>query len=85
VISQLPDRILYKSDYLGEDRLAQMLAGFVEAMKAQGVADSAIEVVPDQAEAIRRGLADAQPGDLVVLLAEPWVALPLLESMRAAS
>ena len=83
VISQLPDRILYKSDYRGEDRLAQMLAGFVEAMKAQGVADSAIEVVPDQTEAIRRGLAGAQPGDLVVLLVEPWVALPLLDAIRA--
>ena len=51
----------------GETEIPEMLrAGLVEA----GVDEAAVEVVPDEAEAVDHTLALAQPGDLVVVLGD---------------
>jgi cyanophycin synthetase len=51
----------------GHDEVARMLkARLIE----RGVDESAIEVIPDEPDAVARALAIAQPGDLVLVLAD---------------
>jgi cyanophycin synthetase len=73
------------ADYSGEDPEAMMLACFVQALQAAGVEAGRIVTERDKSAALRQTLASAAPGDLLVLLAEPWLALPILEASRPAA
>ena len=72
-------------DWAGADPLQNMLDHWTDCLRAQGVAEAAINTRRDQAAAIRAALTNAQPGDLLVLLAEPWVALPILKAAVSES
>jgi UDP-N-acetylmuramyl tripeptide synthase len=73
------------ADYAGPDRVATMLAEGRSHLLAQGVRESAIAIEPDGRRAIQQALAAARPGDLLVLLGEPWEVLPILDNFRAAT
>jgi len=66
----------------GGDAQEIMIACSRQCLLEEGVAPEAIIAERDQAESIRTMMKRAEPGDLVVLLAEPWVALPVLEELR---
>jgi len=51
----------------GPDEVPEMLA---EALRAAGVADDAIEVIPDEAEAVGHALGSGRPGDLLLIFAD---------------
>jgi cyanophycin synthetase len=51
----------------GPDEVPNMLA---EALRDAGVADEAIEIIPDEAEAIGHALDSSRPGDLLLIFAD---------------
>ncbi len=67
------------ADYTGADPVGRMLDCFAAALAKAGAAPAAIRCERHPVRALRLGLKSAQPGDLLVMLAEPWVALPLLQ------
>jgi len=69
-------------DYAGDDPEGAMLASSSGTMQDQGVLPENIIEERDRLNAIRTAIETAQPGDLLVLLAEPWEALPVLAAMR---
>jgi len=74
-----PDYVRKASDWQGEDPLGRMLDHGRRCLLATGVAPEAIALEADPALAVRRALEGAQSGDLLVLLADPWLALPVIE------
>jgi len=70
------------ADYVSDDPEATMLAASRDCLIRQGVAAEFITTERDQNLALRFALDSAQPGDLLVLLAEPGLALPILEELR---
>ena len=85
VICTDADYVRRSPDWAGADPLQNMLDHWTDCLRAQGVAEAAINTRRDQAAAIRAALTNAQPGDLLVLLAEPWVALPILKAAVSES
>lgn len=87
VVSQGGWYVRHKSDWTGENREAQHLAHFEQALREAGVAASAITVIAEELEAVRQGLLAAEPGDLVVLLSSeeclPVVRQALLDRQSA--
>jgi cyanophycin synthetase len=80
VLSGRPSVVRQSADWRGEAPLQNMLEHGRAAILARGVDAAAVVLEADQADAIRLSLARTQPGDLLVLLAEPWVALPILNA-----
>jgi cyanophycin synthetase len=70
VVSQDPYIVKTKSDWTGEDPAAMHLAAFSQALSDAGLDASAICAVGDRRDAVLTGLGLAQPGDLVILLAD---------------
>jgi cyanophycin synthetase len=70
-------------DYEGDDPEGAMLASSSGTLQDQGVLPENIIEERDRLNAIRAAIETAQPGDLLVLLAEPWEALPVLAAMRS--
>ncbi len=65
-------------EYAGDNPRRSMLDYFESRLMAQNVPRSAIRSFEDQAEGIRAGLETAGPGDLLVVLSRPEIALPVL-------
>lgn len=82
VIGCVPRYVAECPDYVGSDPVATMLAGARECLLEAGASAGTVITVPDPAESIRTALSLAQPGDLLVLLAEPGSALPVVEDYR---
>lgn len=88
ILGHDPGRVSRCADYAGEDPSGTMLDFFHGQMAAAGVPEACMVVERDPAAAIRQGLLRAQPGDLLVLMAESDVAMPVLDAlleMRAGS
>ena len=79
ILSCNQDTVLKSPEWAGEDPIQEMLSYSHLTLLAQGVSEKQITVERSSAQAIQLALASAQPGDLLVLLAGPWVALPILE------
>jgi UDP-N-acetylmuramyl tripeptide synthase len=69
-------------DYAGEDPVNVMFSIQTQALLSQGVTTSRITQEGVKTEALRKAFAGAKPGDLLVLLADPWTALPWLDTQR---
>jgi len=78
------DYVKQNADYVSEDPEDAMLTASRVSLFEHGISADSITVERDQSQALRLALASAQPGDLLVLLAEPWVALPVLNAARNA-
>ena len=76
------DYVRRSGDYQGDGPEEMMLAASRDCLLAQGVAEACMVFERDQQQAIRAALASAQAGDLLVLLADPWIAMPILEVAR---
>ncbi len=74
-----PKRTAKAADYAGPDPLGAMLQCFEDEMRSAGVPDTRMRTERDPAAAIRIGLAMARPGDLLVVLADPSLALSVLQ------
>jgi cyanophycin synthetase len=74
------ERVTECADYDGDDPVATMLTASRELLTGCGVATERIRTEADPHSAIRAALDSARPGDLVVLLAEPAEALPVIDS-----
>lgn len=77
-----PREVARQPEYAGEDPAHTMLARSARLLEGCGVPPDRITTQPDPAEAIRAALRRAQPGDLVVVLAEPYQALPVIDEFR---
>ena len=81
-----PKAIELSSDHTGDDPVAAMLTRSREVLLDNGFDEGRITSEADPDEAIRTALAIARPGDLVVVLAEPYEALPVLrDAIRVRS
>ena len=70
-------------EWAGGDPEANVLEYSRSGLIAQGVPPEVIQTEKDPEKAIHMILQSAEPGDLVVLLAEPSLALPLLKKRQA--
>lgn len=75
-----PDFVGASADYAGDDPAAAMQGAYTAALERAGVAPQAISRWPDLGAALAAALAQCQPGDLLVVLAEPALALPVLQA-----
>ena len=69
-------------DYAGDDPVGAMLDASRATLQAHGVAAERMLSEPLAEKALERALAQAAPGDLLVLLAEPWVAMQAVAAWR---
>lgn len=75
VIGCDPDYVKKNSDYEGDDPVAKMLEIFKHSLQLQGVSEKSIQCVRDKKDAIRACLNYVKPGDFLVLLVDPWLAV----------
>ena len=68
-------------DYGGDDPVGSMLAQARAVLLAGGFPAESLITEADQQTAVRMTLTRAQPGDLVVVLAEPHDLLPVIDTM----
>ena len=80
ILSCDPTRLSANVEYGRDDPQAVMLAAFRRAVLTAGMPAGRVSVEPDPVQAVRRGMAEAEAGDLLVLLAEAAVALPVIEA-----
>ena len=73
-----PQRVHDCAEYAGDDPTATMLSATRQLLLDAGVAPDRIATEADPSTAIARTLHMAAPGDLVVVLAEPGEALPVI-------
>jgi cyanophycin synthetase len=82
VIGCHPDEV---SGYRGDDPVQTMLAGATRALVNHGVPAERVHTVADPTEAIRTAVQAARAGDLLVVLAEPGEALPVIDAYLSGS
>jgi len=82
VLGCIPRYVEASPDYPGPDPVTAMLSTTRESLLAHGVLEQAIATVADPPEAVRMALSLARPDDLLVILAEPTSALPLIHEYR---
>lgn len=77
-----PGYVHANAEYAGEDPVQNMLqTGKMQWLQA-GLSEEALLTHADPARALQMALELAQPGDLVLVLAEPALALPVIEAQR---
>lgn len=79
------DFVRRSADYPGPDPEVQMLQNVRYQLLGAGVAAGAVHTEADKPTALRMMLSQARPGDLVVALAEPWLALPVFDQFKQAT
>ena len=82
ILGQDATRVVRCADYGGDDPKGKMLQYFFDQMLTAGIAKNHLIVERDPSAAILRGLACAEPGDLLVLMTESEIAMPLLVVKR---
>jgi cyanophycin synthetase len=80
VLSGRLDVVSKSNDWACDDPMKHMLRHGQQCLSDQGVEAAAIRTFEQPEEAIRHALAHAQPGDQVVFLVRPWVALPIVQA-----
>jgi UDP-N-acetylmuramyl tripeptide synthase len=69
-------------EWAGDAPRRRMLDYFRQQLLAAGMAPQEVSTFEDEAEAVRAGLAQARPGDLLLVLAPPEIGLPELQAAR---
>lgn len=77
--------VAQQPEYAGDDPAHTMLARSARLLEGCGLNPDRIMTQADPIEALRAGLLRAQPGDLLVVLAEPYQALPVIDEFRRAA
>lgn len=86
VLTNDPDDVEASRDYASDSPAQEMLACFRDALAGQGASESAITCLPATRqrwravlqEAVRLGVERVRPGEMLVILADPYVAGELL-------
>lgn len=78
IIGQDPKLVQQCADYQGDNPNRIMFEYFSASLQGQGVANDAINLAAIEQLGVEQGLALAQAGDLLVVLSEETIALPLL-------
>jgi hypothetical protein len=78
-------RVRECADWAGTDPEGAMLDAFSRALCVAGLAQGAVHTERDQTRSLALALDASRPGDLLVVLAEPWVAMPALNERRQAA
>lgn len=81
VLGADPKWIKTSRDHVGDDPIAAMLSSTRQGLLDNGFRDGQITTAANPDEAVRATLAMAGPGDLVVVLAEPYDVLPVLRDV----
>ncbi len=76
-------RVHNNPEWAGDDPIESMLEYSRACLSAQGVAQEAMTSVPENTAALKKILANGQPGDLLVLLSGPRSTLPFLKKEEA--
>ncbi len=66
-------------EWRGDDPINKMLEYSQACLLKEGVSQESITIERNHSDAVKRIIADARPGDLLVLLAGEWEVLPFLE------
>jgi UDP-N-acetylmuramyl tripeptide synthase len=82
VLSCDPAFVVRCPDYAGDDPVRAMLSHGLDCLLRAGMPADALRVEADPVTAIRAALDAAEAGDLLVMLAEPAIALSAIESWR---
>ena len=82
VVSCVPRKIAMAGSYGGDDPVATMLNASRGSLLAAGIPAASISTEADTARAVRAALDAARPGDLLVLLARPEYALPVIDEFQ---
>ncbi len=77
-----PAYVLRCSDYAGDDPVRAMLSHGLDCLLRAGMPADALRVEADPVTAIRAALDAAEAGDLLVMLADPAIALSAIEPWR---
>ena len=70
-------------DYAGENPVGNMLEWGQACLLQAGFSPDDLLLEADPAQAIRKALEIAQPGDLLLILADPYLAMPVIRQMQA--
>lgn len=81
VLGADPKWIKTSRDHVGDDPVTAMLTNTRKALLENGFQEGRITTASDPDAAVRATLAMAGPGDLVVVLAEPYDVLPVLRDV----
>lgn len=84
VVTCAPKSVNQCKDYAGEDPVGNMLAIFSEVLQSEGILPENLIVERDSDEAIRKAIGTAEPGDLLVILADTWEAMAVINSLLIA-
>lgn len=79
VLSCDPGLIMKNPEYTGDDPVGLMLSTGRQFLRDYGAADERIIVEADPAAAVRTTLERARPGDLVILLSDPYEAFAVID------
>ena len=85
VLSSDPGYVRESSDYAGPDPLSSMLQAGEMAFRNAGLSPQALLVAADRVPALEAALNLARAGDLLVVLCEPEIALPVFEAFKNRS
>ena len=80
-----PQDAANQPEYAGDDPPQVMLARNRRLLEDRGVAADRIVTEVNRQEAVRRALELARPGDLVVVLAQDWEAIPVIREFGRQS
>lgn len=72
-------RVLANPEYAGPDPIGTMLSQCRRWLADSGADDDRVTVEADPAAAVRVALERAEPGDLVILLADPYETFPVID------
>lgn len=75
-----PERVSRSTDYDGDEPVVTMVENLRRLLVDGGAPDDRVQTEVEPPAAIRLALTRARPGDLVVVLAEPWVAWPVIDA-----
>lgn len=85
VLSNDPEYVRQNPDYAGPDPLSSMLQAGELALRNAGLGTDALLVEADRVQALETALSLASAGDVLVVLAEYEIALPVFEAFKLRS
>ena len=80
-----PEYVIQSPDWQGEDPVALWQIESGKALSEAGIDSTRYGIESNPERAIKAALASAAPGDVLVILADPRVALPLLNTARSGT
>lgn len=84
VLSARQELVRKSKDWESENPMKTMLDHGCQYLINKGVDQESVQVCENPEDAMRTALAQAQPGDQVIMLVKPWVALNVIDQWRGS-